>query len=89
VTDFPSQVALHPVSSSSNTVTLCAIEDGLYSLVVLDWDTGERVGTITLGTSPIFNANGGFFIPLDSGDLYITGGFGPVRIRRPRAEEAD
>jgi len=25
---------------------------------------------------------GGFFIPMDDGDLYITGAFGPVRISR-------
>lgn len=86
VTDFPSQVALHPVSAESNTVTLCAIENGVYSLVVLDWDTGQQVGTVTLGSNPIFNANGGFFIPLDNGDLYVTGGFGPVRIRGASAQ---
>jgi hypothetical protein len=82
---LPLQWALHPVSAANNTVTLTQVEDGVYSLVHVDWNTGEEIGKITLGTSPIFNTAGGFFIPLNEDDIYITGVFGPVRISR-RAE---
>ena len=58
------------------------LDDGIYSLVHVDWDTGEPVGKIELGTNPIFNTAGGFFIPLNEDDIYITGVFGPVRISR-------
>jgi hypothetical protein len=80
--DYPVQSALHPVSASSNTVTLAALEDGVYSLVHVDWDTGQEVGKIVLGTSPIFNTAGGFIIPLSGDETYITGVFGPVRVSR-------
>ena len=80
--DYPLQSALHPVSAESNTVTLVRLEDGLYSLVHVDWDTGQEVGSVVLGTSPIFNTGGGFIIPLNEEETYITGVFGPVRISR-------
>ncbi|QDT68651.1 hypothetical protein MalM25_15750 [Planctomycetes bacterium MalM25] len=80
VADVPLQWALHPASAASNTVTLTLLEEGVYSLVHVDWDTGEAVGKLILGTSPIFNTAGGFFIPLSEDDIYITDVFGPVRI---------
>ncbi len=80
--DYPLQSALHPVSAASNTVTLAPLEDGLYSLVHVDWDTGEEVGKVILGTSPILNTGGGFIIPLNEDETYITGVFGPVRISK-------
>lgn len=83
VADVPLQWALHPVSAASNTVTLTLIEDGTYSLVHVDWATGKQVGKVTLGDSPIFNTAGGFFIPLNENELYVTGVFGPVRITKP------
>jgi hypothetical protein len=67
---------------ATNTVHLAELKDGVYSLVAIDWTTGKEVGHTTLGTSPIFNTMGGFFIPLENGDIYVTGVFGPVRIRR-------
>jgi hypothetical protein len=73
---------LHPVSAASNTVTLTPLENGVYSLVHYNWDTGEEVGKVILGTSPIFNTAGGFFIPLNENDIYVSGVFGPVRISR-------
>jgi hypothetical protein len=84
--DYPLQWALHPVSAASNTVTLTPFEDGVYSLVHVDWDTGEEVGKVILGTSPIFNTAGGVFIPLNEDEIYVTGVFGPVRISRPAGE---
>ena len=81
---LPLQWALHPVSAVSNTVTLAPLEDGVYSLVHLDWDSGKVVGKVVLGESPIFNTMGGFFIPLNETDIYISGVFGPVRISKPR-----
>ena len=80
--DYPLQWALHPVSAVSNTVTLTPLEDGVYSLVHVDWDTGQVVGKVILGTSPIFNTAGGVFIPLNENEIYVTGVFGPVRISR-------
>jgi hypothetical protein len=80
--DYPLHSALHPVSAASNTVTLALTEDGVYSLVHVDWDTGQEVGKVILGTSPFFNDGGGFFIPLNEDEIYITGVFGPVRISR-------
>jgi len=82
--DYPLQSALHPVSAASNTVTLAPLEDGLYSLVHVDWDTGKEVGKVILGTSPILNTGGGFIIPLNEDETYITGVFGPVRISKPQ-----
>jgi hypothetical protein len=81
--NLPLQWAMHPVSASSNTVTLTPLEDGVYSLVHLDWDTGKQVGKVILGTSPIFNTAGGLFIPLNENELYVTGVFGPVCISKP------
>jgi hypothetical protein len=84
---LPLQWALHPVSAANNTVTLTTVEDGVYSLVHVDWNTGEEIGKITLGTSPIFNTAGGFFIPINENQLYVTGVFGPVLISK-QAKEA-
>jgi len=78
--DHPLQWAMYPVSAASNTETLTLAEDGAYSLVHVDWDTGKEVGKVILGTNPIFNTAGGLFIPLNEKDLYVTGVFGPVRI---------
>jgi hypothetical protein len=81
---LPLQWALHPVSASSNTVTLTPLEDGVYSLVAIDWDTGEELGKIVLGTNPIFNTAGGIFIPLNENEIFITGVFGPIRITKAK-----
>ena len=82
--DYPLQSALYPVSASSNTVTLAPLEDGEYSLIHVDWDTGKEVGKVILGRSPIFNTAGGFFIPLNEDEIYISGVFGPVRFSKPQ-----
>ena len=81
--DYPLQWAMYPVSAASNTVTLTLAEDGIYSLVHVDWDTGTEVGKVILGTNPIFNTAGGLFIPLNENEIYITGVFGPVLISKP------
>jgi hypothetical protein len=81
--DYPLQWALHPVSAASNTVTLTPVENGVYSLIHVDWDTGQEVGKVVLGTSPIFNTAGGVFIPLNEDEIYVTGVFGPVKLTRP------
>jgi hypothetical protein len=80
--DLPLQWALHPVSAASNTVTLTPLEDGVYSLLHVDWNTGEEVGKVMLGKSPIFNTAGGFFIPINENTLYVNGIFGPVLISK-------
>jgi hypothetical protein len=80
--DYPLQWALHPISAASNTVTFTQAENGVYSLIHVDWDTGEEVGRVTLGTNPIFNAAGGVSIPLNEKKIYVTGVFGAVRISR-------
>ncbi|MBT8292317.1 MAG: hypothetical protein KJN70_03515 [Eudoraea sp.] len=76
------QWALYPVSSTSNTVSLTVAEEGNYSVVAVDWDTGEEVSSINLGNNPIFNTAGGFFIPIDENRIYVTGVFGPVMISK-------
>jgi hypothetical protein len=81
-TDYGMQWALHPISTATNTVHLAELKDGVYSLIAIEWTTGKEVGRTTLGTSPIFNTMGGFFIPLENGDIYVTGVFGPVRISK-------
>jgi hypothetical protein len=81
--DYPLQWALHPVSAASNTVTFTQAEDGVYSLIHVDWDTGEEVGKVILGTNPIFNTAGGVYIPLNEDQIYVTGVFGPVLISKP------
>ena len=83
VANVPLQWALHPVSAASNTVTLALLEDGAYSLVHVDWNTGKPVGKVELGTNPIFNTAGGFFMPLSEDQIYVTGVFGPVLISKP------
>jgi hypothetical protein len=80
--DYPLQWAMYPVSAASNTVTLTTAQDGVYSLIHVDWDTGKEIGKIVLGTNPIFNTAGGLFIPINENEIYITGVFGPVRISR-------
>ena len=67
--DYPLQSALHPVSAASNTVTLAPLEDGVYSLVHVDWDTGQEVGRVILGSSPIFNT-----YPTDDGEPRVVPG---------------
>ena len=81
--ELPLQWSLYPVSAKTNTVALTAVENGVYSLVHIDWDTGKEVGKVVLGKSPIFNTAGGFFVPLTENDIYITGVFGPVMITKP------
>jgi hypothetical protein len=76
------QWALYPVSAQSNTVTLTLLEGGVYSLLTVDWTTGEEISATVLGTNPIFNTAGGFFIPIDEDRIYITGVFGPVMISK-------
>ncbi len=76
------QWALHPVSAASNTVTLTVLEDGIYSLLTVDWTTGEEISNTILGNNPIFNTAGGIFIPIDKNRTYVTGVFGPIMISR-------
>ena len=64
--NLPLQWAMHPVSATSNNVTLTQVEDGVYCLVHVDWDTGKE-----LGNNPSFNTAGGFFIPLNEDDIYV------------------
>ena len=76
------QWGLHPMSSATNTVHVTAHEDGVFKLIGLDWDTGEQVADISLGASRMFNVAGGFMQPLPSGDLFVSGYFGPVLVRK-------
>ena len=72
-----------PVSAATNTVTLTPLENGVYSLVAVDWDTGAERGKIVLCSNPIFNTAGGVFIPLTDEEIFVTGVFGPVKTTRP------
>jgi hypothetical protein len=80
--DYPLQWALHPVSAASGTVSLCAVEDGVYSLKHVDWASGREVSEVVLGTNPIFNTAGGFFVPISEDLIYVSGIFGPVLLTR-------
>jgi hypothetical protein len=82
--NLPLQWALYPVSAASNTVMLTLLEDGVYSLAHFDWATGKELGKVILGTSPIFNTAGGFYIPLTEDTIYVTGVFGAVLISKPQ-----
>ncbi|HEX6501219.1 MAG TPA: hypothetical protein VF054_19635 [Micromonosporaceae bacterium] len=72
-----------PVSTRDETVTLCTVRDGQYTLVPTDWANGDPRGEITLGRTHRLNTLGGRYIPMASGDYYVTGFFGAVRVRRP------
>ena len=76
------QWALYPVSAADNTVTLTLFENGVYALQIVNWNTGEVLGKVILGNSPIYNTMGGLFIPIDENRTYITGVFGPVMITK-------
>jgi hypothetical protein len=78
------QWALYPVSAADNAVTLTVFEEGIYSLLTVDWDTGEELGNAVLGNSPVLNTMGGLFIPIDADRTYVTGVFGPVLISKPQ-----
>jgi hypothetical protein len=58
------QWALYPVSETSNSVVLTLFEEGVYSLLTVDWDTGKELGKTILGTNPIYNTMGGVFGPV-------------------------
>jgi hypothetical protein len=73
---------LSPVCAPNNAVYLNTLEGGDWRIIGLDWNTGERVAEIVLGSSYRFNCAGGFIWPLPSGDLFVGGMFGPVLIRR-------
>jgi len=81
-TDIPLQWGLSPMSSATNTVHLAKLDKGVYSLVAIDWETGEELGETVFGKNPIFNVGGGFIKPLRNGDLFLTGAFGPIRISK-------
>jgi hypothetical protein len=81
-TDYSLQWGLSPVSSVNNIVNLMTLEDGVYGLASIDWTTGKLKGKTVFGKNPIFNVMGGFLFPLPNGDIYLTGGFGPVRVSK-------
>ena len=64
-------------------MTLTSLNDGVYSLLTVDWESGEVLGRTRLGREPYFNTLGGIFIPIDDQRTYITGVFGPVMITKP------
>ena len=49
--DLPLQWALHPESASSNAVILTPVEEGVYRMIAIDWDTGQELGKIILATT--------------------------------------
>ena len=75
---MPSQVSSEPRSSRSRVVPPAS---GSYFSGIAE-SREFRIARTAFGSSPIFNAMGGFLLPLHNGDLYITGGFGPVRVSR-------
>lgn len=73
---------LSPMCSPNHAVYLNTLESGDWRIIGLDWDTGEHVAEIRLGSTYKYNCAGGFIWPLPSGDLFVGGMFGPVLIRR-------
>ncbi|GMG86229.1 hypothetical protein MNKW57_05500 [Biformimicrobium ophioploci] len=70
-----------PVSTANNATYLNTLQGGEWIIVGVDWDTGEKVAEIKLPPSYIFNALGGFHMPMPDGDIFVSGMFGPVRIK--------
>lgn len=70
-----------PVSSAYNATYLNTLQGGEWVIVGIDWDSGEEIANIKLPNSYIYNALGGFHMPMPDGDIFVSGMFGPVRIR--------
>ncbi|MEJ2532122.1 MAG: hypothetical protein P8Y92_10010 [Halioglobus sp.] len=70
-----------PVSAANNATYLNTLQDGEWIIVGVNWDSGEQIAEIKLPPSYIYNALGGFHMPMPDGDIFVSGMFGPVRIR--------
>ena len=73
---------LSPMCTPNHAVYLNTLENGDWRIIGIDWDTGEHVAEIKLGSTYKYNCAGGFIWPLPSGDIFVGGMFGPVLIRR-------
>lgn len=77
----PMTIAVPTYNQPTNTLYLHGVENGIFGIYGLDWDTGKQVSFIELGPSQMFQVFGGFTIPLNEKEIWVTGAFGPVRIR--------
>ena len=80
-TNVPMTLAVPTYNQPTDTLYVHGVENGVFGIYGLDWATGDQVSFIELGSSHKFQVFGGFTIPLNENEIWITGGYGPVRIR--------
>ena len=80
-TSVPMTLAVPTYNQPTDTLYVHGVENGVFGIYGLDWATGDQVSFIELGSSHKFQVFGGFTIPLNENEIWITGGYGPVRIR--------
>jgi hypothetical protein len=78
--NVPMTIAVPTYNQATKTVYVHGVDNGVFGIYGLDWDTGNITSFIELGTSQKFQVYGGFVIPLNKNEFWITGLFGPVRI---------
>jgi hypothetical protein len=77
----PMTIAVPTYNRPTDTLYVYGAEEGVFGIYGLDWTKGEQVSFIELGSNQMFQVFGGFTIPLSENEIWITGGFGPVRIQ--------
>ena len=77
----PMTITVPTYNQPTNTLYVHGVENGVFGIYGIDWNTGKRVSFIELGTSHKFQVFGGAVIPLNEKEFWLTGAFGPVRIR--------
>jgi hypothetical protein len=73
---------LSPVSITDQIIYLNTLQDGVMTIIGLDWDSGRPVTSIRLPATYKVNTAGQFIYPLPDGSLIVSGSFGPSRIAR-------
>ncbi len=79
--NVPMTLTVPTYNQPTNTLYVHGVEKGVFGLYGLDWNTGKQVSFIELGASHKFQVFGGIAIPLNEKEFWLTGAFGPVRIR--------
>lgn len=77
----PMTIAVPTYNQPTNTLYVHGVDNGVFGIYGLDWETGKQVSFIELGPNQKFQVFGGFTIPLNEKEIWVTGAFGPVRIR--------
>lgn len=77
----PMTIAVPTYNQPTNTLYVHGVDKGIFGLYGLDWDTGEQVSFIKLGDSQKFQVFGGLAAPLNEKEFWLTGAFGPLRIK--------